>query len=771
MARSSPGFGIGVAILAVILGIIASVPQEIWIGLIVLCVVGLALYLYPKNHSTTENSTRVPAEQGSVPTVSRSSVRDIDLLVSLASCWVPMGKEVTVQGLHIPGGMLYIGKNLTSVSGYGIEPALINPVLPVRMPTEPVDRMDYWPSYSSISATERGGYLQWLAGGRKDQNVQIGFVFLFFYGLERRALHDSRQHKEEVNRELPGILSEVRRLLSIYGGSGAFYGYANHFLDLILTVGAHDRLYTMPAPPLGRYKSLTLRHKVALGQAAVDGVPLPTEWAYSWLNNDERVFLRTPAQRCPEEFRKLFFAGYAKEFGDGLKLSVNKTKLKALYKPASASFGYSHVELTGGDLPDITVLEGPLNKLREIAEHATAQIESYSRFLGRNPEKKDLMDALVFLPPQLWPNESKLSLTSWLAQLGADKSMQPTTFGQMACHFTPFQELTKDRAAAFASALEELGVGMEPDVRWGGATPSEDSSIVIFPIASEERGAKPSTLYGAATLTMHLAAAVAAADGGVSPTEEEHLEKQLERWLHLGAPERTRLRAHLNWLLLSPPALTALKKRVSALDDEKKHSIAGFLVDVAQAEGGVSVSEVKALAKVYRLFGFDEKSLYSQLHSAATEPVTIKPPQPCTPGFGIPRKPVVKPTGGFVLDHDRIAALKGDTERVSALLGTIFIDEERPPEAVPPAEPEASPESLSIAGLDTGYSELVRLLVSRDAWMRVELEDLATDRGIMLDGALEHINEAFLDVYSEPLMEGDDPIEVNRNVAKELEAE
>lgn len=767
MARRSSGSGIGFAVL-VLIGIIASLPREALIVLIVLGVIGIVVYVYSKSQSKSDNSASPPRDRNISVAAFRPREDDIDASVTSKVCWVPAGNSVTVAGVTIKGGMLYVGKGLASVAGHEIEPALINPALPVRMPSGSIDKMDYWPSYSNIPEIARGGYLQWLADGRKDPNVQIGFVFLFFYGLERRVLHDFRQDKETVNRELPAILAEVRRLLSVYGdNSSSFYGYANSFLDIIVTVGARDRIYRLPAPPTGKYKALTLRHKVALGQVAVDGMALPAEWAYSWLTNDERVFLRTPAKRCPEEFKKLFLAYYAEKFDDGMKLTANKTRLKTLYRPANASFGYGHVELGDANLPDVTVLEGPLNKLRDIAERATEQLGSYSRFLGRSPEKKGSLDALLFLPPQLWSKDTVQSLKSWLSEVGADRSVVSSVFGKLTKHLPRIDEFTKDRASALTSALEEMGVGMEPDVRWGGAVPTEDTNIILFPIAPDERGAKPSAPYKVATLALHLAAAVSASDGKVSKIEKEHLEEQLERWLHLGKPERSRLRAHLAWLLLSPPTLTALKKRVSMLNEEQKHGIAAFLINVSQVEGGVSANEIKVLTKVYRLFGLDEQALFSHVHATATEPVTIKSARTGMPGFGVPPKPETKQDAGLVLDHNRIAALTADTQRVSAMLGAIFAEEETAVDADIP-DNKAEPEGYSIVGLDTGHSELVRLLVSRDNWVRTELEDLAADRGIMLDGALEQINEAFLDKYNEPLLEGEDAVQVNKNITREL---
>lgn len=769
MARRSSGSGLGIAAL-IIIGLIASVPKEVWIGSAVLAGIAVILYFFLKGQSQREGTAQVPSVDTRAPVPEpRHVADDIDRSVSSASCWVAPGYFMDLKGLGSIGGMLYYGKGLACVTGSGIEPALINPDLPVSMPTGPVEQMPYWPAYSDISPTARGGYLQWLAGGRKNPTVQIGYVFLFFYGLERRVLADSRQFPE-VAKELPIILAEVKRLLSIYGNQGSFYGYASRFLDLVVTVGGKDRIYKLPAPPPGQYKALTLRHKIALGQAAVDGAPLPAAWAYSWLINDERFYPRTPANRCQDEFKKLFLDAYTETFGEGMKLPVNKTKLKAFYKPASASFSYGHVELTGADVPDVTVLEGPLNRLKDIAESTSARLEPYSRYIGRNPDKKGSMDAIVLLPPALWPAETVNSLRSWFVQLGVDHSAQVTTFGELVRHLSTGLEIRKDGFMALASALDQFEVGIEPDVRWGGPIPSEDSKVVLFPISIEERATKPSPLYYAATLTLHLAAAVTSADGEVSAQEEQYLQEQLKRWSHLGAAELSRLRVHLKWLLLAPPTLVTLKKRVSILKDDQKRVIAGFLIAVAQAEGGVSPDEVRVLTKVYRLFGLDEKELYSQVHVAATEPVTLKPAAAAPAGFGVPPKPTPKPAGAIALDQERIAVLKADSERVSAILGAIFSDEEKPAEPVPLPEPEAVPTGLSIAGLDTGYSELVRVLVSRDAWTRSELEDLAADRGIMLDGALERINEAFLDAHDAQLFEGEDPVEINKNVAKELEA-
>jgi len=73
-------------------------------------------------------------------------------------------------------------------------------------------------------------------------------------------------------------------------------------------------------------------------------------------------------------------------------------------------------------------------------------------------------------------------------------------------------------------------------------------------------------------------------------------------------------------------------------------------------------------------------------------------------------------------------------------------------------------------GLDDVHTSLVRMLLSRPQWSRQELLDVAEDLELMLDGALERINEASFDAHDMPLTEGEDPVEVRTDVLEKVEA-
>ncbi|MDZ7750064.1 MAG: TerB N-terminal domain-containing protein [Halofilum sp. (in: g-proteobacteria)] len=113
-----------------------------------------------------------------------------------------------------------------------------------------------------------------LAQGRKSPNAYIGYVFLYFYGLERRLLHDHRNGAADQD-ERRAIFNEVKRLLKLYGDNRSFARYAQGFLYTIY-LGQGDRDLTQ-SPPLRVHSGNDIPPplKVGLGQFSKAGNPDP----------------------------------------------------------------------------------------------------------------------------------------------------------------------------------------------------------------------------------------------------------------------------------------------------------------------------------------------------------------------------------------------------------------------------------------------------------------------------------------------------------------
>jgi len=62
----------------------------------------------------------------------------------------------------------------------------------------------------------------------------------------------------------------------------------------------------------------------------------------------------------------------------------------------------------------------------------------------------------------------------------------------------------------------------------------------------------------------------------------------------------------------------------------------------------------------------------------------------------------------------------------------------------------------------------MQVLASKLVWARDELERLAADHNVMLDGTLDSINDASFDYFGGPFYEGDDPIEIDPEIVGRL---
>lgn len=757
--------GILVLILVVIV-MIAVLPSELWITLAVLGAITVVIWL---GISSKKPPAALPNKRATLPRlqarIERTATRDHEAPRSVLQGravpprWVPPGQPVEVAGIKIPGGMLYFGSDLRSPDGE-VDPALIEPRLPVL--NAPVDlsvrQMGYWPSYSTIDPGSRRAYLDWLAGGRQNPTADVGYVFLFFYGLERRALIDAATDPT-ARAELDSMRVEVERLLGIYGENRSFRGYANQFLEYLRAQRPGNQVPKDP-PPLPSRREMTLSLRVGLGQMAASGLPVPPDWAFLWVSSDPAISSPKALQRCPTEFKRLFIHQYTSQFGDGLKLPQNRTKLRVVYQPASGGFARREYPVDVGDIPDVTAVVAPAKKMQAMVDDCATALAPYSRFLRKNPSGLTSFEHILLLPLPLWPEAAQSGILD-LNRRVATEAIE-VTLEELASSCGSTKAIERDGLRALAKVLESLDVGIEPDVLSGARAPKPDEPIVLFR-KELEVGLPNEPGYHAASAMLDLGCAVAMADGHASDGEIHLLTKQVDGWASLTNAQHARLRARMRRGLAAPPSLASVKKRFEPIPFEARRALAHLMSTLAQADGVVVPVEVKLLEKTYKALGFETQAAYDDLHSVAAGS-SIPVESRTGPAIASPR-----PDRGFTLDAARIQALQKETEQVSALLATVFVEEATVIiEEAEEQEEVTLVEEAGQLGLDPEHTAFLRLLISRPVWSRQELADAAADMELMLDGTLERINEASLDVLKQPLIEGDDPIEVSREALEAM---
>jgi TM2 domain-containing membrane protein YozV len=566
-----------------------------------------------RNENTSADFT-MEVSVGSGGSVSVGSQLDEEEMCDQSSkAWVPPGEAVSIDEYEIPDGMVYVGTELSSVDEFrGTDACLIDPTLDVDASQSDPEgtRMSYWPSYSSIDSGCRATYLEWLANGRRNPDIDIGYVFLFLYGLERRVLFDA-QHSSQARSEIPRILAEVEELLKVYGDESSFPGYATRFLNAVRA--KYDPESLMKISNTSRGREIQLGERVRIGRQIVDEEPLDPEVAFEWFEQSSNTYLRTPGQRCEEEFKLLFFAKYEERFGEGLCEDLDTAPLTVSYGSASRSLpDLGEIEIDG--LPDISALSEPLEAMQELANECCDELDSYSRHVGKSDDR-DSLEALSFLPESLLDDHKSESLTDCIQaiehELG-ESEMVETNLDLLLEHWPVDSsgDVQKRDLRRLANLLEKLGFGVEPDTRFSAPSRGWGDPVVIYRLPPEA-SAETSAVSEGIRLIQKLAVKVVLANDEVAPEQTEYLAENLGSFLELSESDRMRLEAHRRWLILDLPTLHGVRQRAEDLPDKQKPRIAKFLTALACSDGNIDSDEIQELSKIYPMLGLDEEYVFT----------------------------------------------------------------------------------------------------------------------------------------------------------------
>lgn len=681
--------------------------------------------------------------------------------------WVPKGQPVTIAGRTIDG-MVYVGTPPRIDSSYNSENcrAYIDPSLSVaRIGSDKNgDNMSYWPGYSSIPAVCRATYLDWLASGRQDGSINPGYMFLFFYGLERRFLVDDASESEKRD-----ILVEVRRLKELFGKNHSAQRYLGEFIDLASII-VDDADFKKPI-----YKNwgweLPLSLKVALGGAIANDMPIDADWLLSWFMCHNEKRLRTPATRCEDEFMSLFRHKFAIRFPSDLTVSKPRKHLEYSYRAASGEFGGNiPISANGKPILDISGLRKPVEIAQEIADEAMDELDKFSRYLGRNPDGRGTIEARVLLPSELWnlfPSSEFEELKDWAREHVAAGGLVPAIDVISRLEGEMPEKLGKRNLTGAADALARIGFGMAPDPRFSLRGPKIDEPVVIFELGEPvEQLEDVSPAYRTELFELALATFVAHADSKIVEAERRALREKIEATKGLTDLERKRLHANLEWYLDVPPDMSWLRSKLKDADAEHHLALRAAVVAIAHADSVIQSEEVACIEKIYKALGIDAGLVYADLHAGDVPdgPVRVKAAESEAPGEQIPDEPKTKAAS---LDSARIAAIRNDTERVSSVLGEIFsADEDVSDEA---AAAHALPSSM--AGLDPKHAMLVEQIIQRDHWTDDEFDEIASKQGLMPSGALEVVNEWAFAKFDEALLDEYEGYDVSPDIADTLRAE
>jgi tellurite resistance protein len=674
--------------------------------------------------------------------------------------WINPGESITIKGQVFTGGNFYYGGKLSSLDEYGTEASLVDDSLKIENKSSSFEdeSLGYWPKFISLSPKGRGAFLSWLSSSRSDPDTPLGYVFIYFYGIERRITVDSI--KQEVNdTEFKALFDEVTRLKGIYGSSRSFSNYSMRLLEIMCLLRPHV-ISHLDLENTPQRDSVLFKHRIAT--TVNEGTPVPAELALAWIRFHPDYNLKKPARRCGYEFSQMFTSLYSKKYGDGIVVKPNKTRLKIEYHPASSSL--RGISLPQQDLPDPSILKGPVNKLIAIADECTEELDAYSRYLAKPDTSRTDIEAILLLPDEL----SDLGDTLGLAKFKnwADDAISTRQGLVDVEEFWTFtksplpSKINKKEAGLIQSLAQKGGYGIAPDTRYHHAKARPDGKLVLFP-QGHGKYFEPSKAFSEMGMALRLGAMVAAIDSHVDPAELNLLTQLIDHDTNLSPTEKRSLHAYLVWRLNNSSNVTGLKARLETLGTSEKAAVSSILVGVALADGKIDPDEIKQLEKLYTLLGLDKALVTGDIHGMSSNKAGLRP-------SNSPSEATLSATTSFQLDESILAIHESETKDVQSMLGAIFMEDEPTSESDESIEDSISTDEE--IGIDKQHYVLFESLIRKDKWTREEVEALCRDTDLMVSGALETINDWSFDKVDAGVFEEDgDAIYVDQEIVEEIE--
>jgi uncharacterized tellurite resistance protein B-like protein len=709
---------------------------------------------------------RADTIQSSVPLHIRETT-ETSSLQSHPFVWRKPGESISHRGIVIRDGMVYTSQLVPQWPG---EPSAIILSLPVaEAAASTTEDFGYWPSYDRIGPEQRRCYLEWLAQGRRDSDPSLrslGYLFIFFYGLERRIVCDKDRD--------PVLLNEVVGLLEHYGPAHRSRSLRSYLSQLVhyggWQLGCEDYRLLWPRLMTDEDRPDEDGLRFVLGNLFQREEPMDWTVAYRLAVNDHSSRRSIVVRRAQAEFFALFQQRFGEKFPNGLKLQATPQPTVIRYRPASntlAQLAYQQQTLFILQMPNVIGLRRQFESLPEIWNSCVEDLSGYSRVLA----SKRVGDAAALAAWQALPNElrkaedhpRKQSFEQLIAAAPheGDYTFVPTGSLAVLGGVSERPKLTLAQSKDIADLVTDLGWRLAPDPQITGLPLAWNQELALYRAAPEEYIADD--LMGVVRL-LYLAMTICAADGAVESKELEAFHQIAAARLKTEDDLRTLRATEASLRRDANVPLRCLPQITSMIAAENRQLVLRTLAHIAAADAEVSLHELKILRRIARAFALDADVMERLLREDETfREVTIVTKTGVRRGEPIPRRS--QATTAFALNEEKIKALTEETREVISLLSVVMAE---PGETVSaPIEPASSVPQKSVEwlnGLPERYQSAVVKLIQFDEVTSQDFDRIAAEAHLTPEDLLNGVNAWSDEALGDFLFERKDNVRVFRNL-------
>ena len=600
----------------------------------------------------------------------------------------------------------------------------------------PSEGLNYWPNYNQISKTQQGYFIKWLSDG-KPFIEELGYAYIYYYGLEYRALVEKQDQKE--------VLFEVIELINTF--PALYYGYSLICFLIFLIKEFNDGekqiiiefLNNNSTQYVFQYYWNSILYKIDhdyfIENLKFNGYV--ANYLKQHLYGRRLELLNYYIEKIFDKFKKEEWYSIKNKFYD------YHTATLGLFPNSKVTIAYENIE--------------PSEKIQYPINYAYENIRNIQNIKKFDSSTNDLneMEILSYLPSYLKKNIYYDKIIDY-----GDKAIIKISDLTNIFNIGKSEKLTLKQSEAISNLCDTYGYCIEPDAKIIQKPYKINTNVIVYKDFNYQGEIKDYTI---ASLFTDIGYQIALEDNELLQVEIAYIENYIKKEFNLSPSERYRLQMRGELLVHTKAINTSetIKKLIKMLDDTGKETIAKYIISVAMADGIVKDSELKILQKIFKQLDFSDdylNSILSELINSNDDVVTVeKGTSIKKKGSKIPTEIETDEKVELKLDAEKLEKIKINTSEIHNVLQEIFAEEEAEVLKSEPVE-KNSPENEDNIEIESSLQGLVNIIIEKENWTRNELLNAIQNKGMMLSSAIDEINEWSEEEYGDFLVEEDNNV-------------
>lgn len=617
------------------------------------------------------------------------------------------------------------------------------------------EKLNFPPNYNEMDNARQGGYIKWLADGKpavEEMNDDMGYVYLYYYGLEYRTLVE-KQNQKEILFEVIDLIAKFKKLR---------YGF-DFIIYLTLAINNFSAEESERLIQFFRENKQKYCNNSAYSTILKNLLPrkeFKTEFS--------------PAQLCPDKEQEKLTARQKELLDYYLVHALEKmndtdifTSQKQIYKYYMAMKASSCIDVISPNaisydalIPSQKVIKLCARAEQILKEEIKKSIKNFANSAAPLTE----IEKFLFLPETLKKEITPPAPFDFTDSVIANIESIAEKLG-----FSIEENITLRQSALIADACEALGYEIEPSAELEKKAYKKGETVILYENQFIKKS--PSELYQTASLFADLGYQTAIEDNEILPAESMVIEKFIKKQFSLSQAELYRLQMRGKLIAQTQKIHTAdtIKKLLKTANSSAKETIIRFVLAIAGNDGVIKEKEYKLLQKIAGQLSITEeqlKTIIAEFIDTASQAVVLEKISSKTQKNSQDSAAKPEETIKLQLNAEKLAKVQINTAEIHTVLQEIFGEEQAETLKAEPKEDTVSEENKQNQP-ENELQNIIALLLEKESWTRNELMNIIQNKGLMLNSLLDQINEWAENTYGDFLIEEDDDMyAINSDVAE-----